>query len=116
MQGHMNRTGLAAVAAIAALALVLGVAAAVGAADPGKVAPLSATETLPGDTGTPFWPHETGALVGTSETYADVREDGSYYDPSLGRRVSAAGAVAPIARAIRLQARTQSDAHERRGS
>jgi hypothetical protein len=29
----------------------------------------------------------TSALGGTSETFADVRADGSYYDPSLGRRV-----------------------------
>jgi hypothetical protein len=47
------------------------------------------TDALPGDTGgQPFWPHETGVLVGTSETFADVRADGSYFDPSLGRRVS----------------------------
>ena len=31
---------------------------------------------------------ETVAPPGTSETYVDMREDGSYYDPSLGRRVS----------------------------
>lgn len=43
--------------------------------------------TLPGDTPVPFWPHETGALVGTSETFLDVRAAGSYYDPSIGRRV-----------------------------
>lgn len=48
----------------------------------------SAGGTLPGDTGTAFWPHETGVLVGTSETYVDVREDGSYFDPSIQRRVS----------------------------
>jgi hypothetical protein len=45
--------------------------------------------TLPEDTAVPFWPHETGALVGTSETFVDVRADGSYVDPSVGRRVPA---------------------------
>ncbi len=44
-------------------------------------------DDLPGDRSVPFWPHETGALMGTSETYIDVRADGSYYDPSIGRRV-----------------------------
>jgi hypothetical protein len=29
----------------------------------------------------------TQAVGGTSETFTDVREDGSYFDPSLGRRV-----------------------------
>ena len=29
----------------------------------------------------------TGALAGTSETFTAVRGDGSYFDPSLGRRV-----------------------------
>ena len=43
---------------------------------------------LPGDASVPFWPHETGALAGTSETYAGMRADGSYIDPSLGRRVA----------------------------
>jgi hypothetical protein len=43
---------------------------------------------LPGDASVPFWPHETGVLVGTSETYAGMRADGSYIDPSLGRRVA----------------------------
>jgi hypothetical protein len=43
-----------------------------------------------GDTPAPFWPHETGVLVGTSETFVDMRADGSYYDPSLGRRVGGA--------------------------
>lgn len=65
------------------------------------VAPLAATGggdapagTLPGDTPVPFWPHETGALVGTSETFVDVRADGSYYDPSLGLRVAGAASSA----------------------
>jgi hypothetical protein len=30
----------------------------------------------------------TVALPGTSETYVEMQDDGSYYDPSLGRRVS----------------------------
>ena len=42
----------------------------------------------PGDGSVPFWPHETGALVGTSETFIHVRDDGSYFDPSIDRRVS----------------------------
>ena len=51
------------------------------------------TDVGPGDTGgAPFWPHETGVLVGTSETFTEVRADGSYVDPSLGRRVSTSGA------------------------
>jgi hypothetical protein len=29
----------------------------------------------------------TGGLGGTSETFVDVQPDGSYYDPSLARRV-----------------------------
>ena len=45
---------------------------------------------LPGDARVPFWPYETGALMGTSETYVDVHDDGSYFDPSIGRRVVAA--------------------------
>jgi hypothetical protein len=51
------------------------------------VAPLAG----PGDSAVAFWLYETGALVGTSETYVDVREDGSYYDPEVGRRVSVSG-------------------------
>lgn len=43
---------------------------------------------VPGDASVPFWPHETGALVGTSETFADMGADGSYVDPALGRRVA----------------------------
>ena len=33
-----------------------------------------------------------GALVGTSEMFIDVRADGSYFDPSVGRRVAPANA------------------------
>jgi hypothetical protein len=61
-----------------------GVASGSNAAD--DVAP---SKDLPGDTAVPFWPHETGALLGTSETYVDVHADGSYFDPSIGRRVIA---------------------------
>jgi hypothetical protein len=50
-------------------------------------APGASNDDLPGDRSVPFWPHETGALMGTSETFVDVRADGSYYDPSIGRRV-----------------------------
>jgi hypothetical protein len=74
MQGHTSKRRLAVVGAIAALGLVASAPAA--------------TRTLPGDTGVPFWPYETGVLVGTSETYVDLWEDGSYYDPGLEQRVS----------------------------
>ena len=51
------------------------------------------TDVVPGDAGgQPFWPHETGVLVGTSETFADVRVDGSYFDPSQGHRISTSDA------------------------
>jgi hypothetical protein len=78
MQGHSTISRqVAAVAAAIALGLVVGLAAApaAGAANAKTV---------------PFWPHETGALAGTSETFVDMRADGSYYDPSLGRRVGGA--------------------------
>jgi hypothetical protein len=48
----------------------------------------STTAALPGDASAAFWPHETGVSLGTSETFTDVRADGSYFDPSLGRRVA----------------------------
>ena len=75
------------VASVAALGVVAGTAGADG------TAPASAD--MPGDRSVPFWPHETGALVGTSETFVDVRADGSYYDPSIGRRVLTAVRLAP---------------------
>jgi hypothetical protein len=81
MQSHTKRTRVvSAVAGLAMLAVVAGPAAA------DEVAPAG---ELPGDSSIPFWPHETGALVGTSETYVDLRDDGSYFDPSIGRRVLA---------------------------
>ena len=41
-------------------------------------------------------PNTSGAVGGTSETFLDVRADGTYYDPSLGRRVFIAdGRAAP---------------------
>jgi hypothetical protein len=79
-----TKSRLAAIAAIAALGLV----ATFGGAVTGDASAVSASGTLSSDTPVPFRPHETGALAGTSETYVDIREDGSYYDPSLGRRVS----------------------------
>ena len=67
----------AAVAAVTALAIVAGPA---GSRSTGN-------HDLPGDGSVPFWPFETGVLVGTSETFIDVRDDGSYFDSSIGRRV-----------------------------
>jgi hypothetical protein len=66
------------IAAVVAFGLVVGLMAASGAAGAGG------RQT---DTSSPRWLHETGALAGTSETFVDMRADGSYYDPSLGRRV-----------------------------
>lgn len=77
MQALTNKLRLATVGALAALGLAFG-AAPVDA---------SAAGTLPGDTPVPFWPYETGTPVGTSETYTEMGDDGSYYDPSIGRRV-----------------------------
>ncbi len=68
---------IAAVAAVAALGIV---AAPAGSRSTGD-------RDLPGDSSVPFWPHETAVDVGTSETFVDVRDDGSYFDPSIGRRV-----------------------------
>jgi hypothetical protein len=81
MQRRTHRTKIVVVAASTALAIVVSPAAAVGNDD-----------GLHGDGSVPFWPHETGALVGTSETFIDVRADGSYFDPSVGRRVAPANA------------------------
>jgi hypothetical protein len=66
---------------------IVAVAVSMGALGLAGTAP--AGEEMPGDRSVPFWPHETGALMGTSETFVDVRGDGSYYDPSIGRRVAA---------------------------
>jgi hypothetical protein len=74
----------AAVFAIAALALV----ATVGVAVTGDASALNAAATRSDATPVRSWPYDTGGLPGTSETYVDMWEDGSYYDPSLGRRVS----------------------------
>ena len=81
MYTRSNRT---LVATLVASVVAFGVASGSTAAD--GVAP---NENLPGDNAVPFWPHETGALVGTSETYVDVHADGSYFDPSISRRVVA---------------------------
>ena len=71
---------------VTAAACLIGCGVASGSTAADGVAPSS---DVPGDAAVPFWPHETGALVGTSETYLDVRADGSYFDPSIGRRVIA---------------------------
>ena len=71
---------------VTAVACLIGSGVASGSTAADGVAPSS---DVPGDTAVPFWPHETGALVGTSETYIDVGADGSYFDPSIGRRVIA---------------------------
>jgi len=73
MKGHTTTSRLAAVGAAIAVTLVVGLSPAAGAAGSG-----AAPGTLPGDTDIPF---------GTAETFVDMRADGSYYDPSLGRRV-----------------------------
>jgi len=78
-----NRRRAASVA-IAALALV----ATVGVAVTGDASALNAAAARSDDTPVRSWPYETGGLAGTSETYVDMWEDGSYYDPSLGRRIS----------------------------
>ena len=78
MQKRSHRMKIVTAAASTALAIVVSPAAAVG------------DDGLHGDSSVPFWPHETGALVGTSETFIDVRADGSYFDPSVGRRVAPA--------------------------
>ena len=80
MQKRTHRTKIAAAAVSTALAIVVSPAGA------------GNDDGLHGDSSVPFWPHETGALVGTSETFIDVRADGSYFDPSVGRRVAPANA------------------------
>ena len=57
----------------------------------------AAQASLPGDSAVRFWPHETGALMGSSETFVDVGKDGSYYDPSIGRRVAEPSIYTPRA-------------------
>ena len=84
MKTDTNRRRRAATVAIA----VFGLAGTVGVAVTGDASALNATEQRLDDTPVPFAPYESGALAGTSETYVDMRVDGSYYDPSLGRRVS----------------------------
>ena len=70
-----------------AFACLVGFGIVSGSSAADRVAP--ANNELPGESSVPFWPYETGALVGTSETYVDVHADGSYYDPSIGHRVLA---------------------------
>ena len=50
----------------------------------------AAADSLPGDEGVAFWPYETGVAMGTSETFVDLRDDGSYFDPSIQQRVGVA--------------------------
>ena len=92
IQARARRIRLAAAGAIAALATAIIAAAVAGDATPSLPlqTPSAATATLPGDSPVPFWPYETGARIGTSETYVDVRSDGSYFDAGIGRRVSVA--------------------------
>lgn len=66
-----------------ALGLVVGVLAVTG--DGSAISP---TQPVKSDVPMGAWPYQTGALAGTSETFVEMHEDGSYYDPSLGRRVS----------------------------
>jgi hypothetical protein len=70
----------ATVVAIATLAIVATAGGAASASD--------AAETRTADTPVPLESNVTVALPGTSETYVEMQDDGSYYDPSLGRRVS----------------------------
>ena len=78
MKPNITKRRGAAIFAIAAIGLV----GAMGGAVTGDASASNAT-------GPPFrLKRPDGPLAGTSETYVDMREDGSYYDPSLGRRVS----------------------------
>ena len=83
MKTDKSRSRSAALAAVVALGLVAGVLAVAG-----DSSALSPTQPAKSDVPAGAWPYETGALAGTSETFVDMQEDGSYYDPSLGRRVS----------------------------
>jgi hypothetical protein len=76
----------AVVVAIATLAII----GTGGRAVTSSASPLNGSETPASDTPVPFAPYEVRGLAGTSETFVDMREDGSYYDPSLGRRVAPA--------------------------
>ena len=83
MKTKKTKKRSAAIAAVAALGLV---ATALAVTDGGSA--LRPVEPAKSDVPAGSWPHETGALAGTSETFVDMHEDGSYYDQSLGRRVS----------------------------
>jgi hypothetical protein len=74
----------AAAVAIAALAIV----GTGGGAVTSNASSLKAAETPAEDTAVPVTATDAFGLAGTSETFTDMREDGSYYDPSLARRVS----------------------------
>ncbi len=83
MKTKKTKSRSAAIAAVAALGLIAAVLAITG-----DGSALSPNEPAKSDVPAGSWPHETGASAGTSETFVDMHEDGSYYDPSLGRRVS----------------------------
>lgn len=56
---------------------------------------VAADDLLPGDTPVaPSWQSQLGTPRGTSETFLDMHADGSYYDPSIGRRVAPASRAA----------------------
>jgi hypothetical protein len=74
--------------AVVVTIVTLAIVGSGGSAVTGNASPLKAAETRAGDTPVPFAQYQTDGLAGTSETFIDMREDGSYYDPSLGRRVS----------------------------
>jgi hypothetical protein len=74
----------AVIVAIAALGLV----GAGGVAVTGDAAAVRSDEVRVDDARGVHAPYKTGAMGGTSETFVDMRDDGSYYDPSLERRVS----------------------------
>jgi hypothetical protein len=81
MEFNTGKRRRAAILAMAALGLV----GTVGAGVTGDASAWNATEKGLDDTRVPSEPYELG---GTSETYLDMWKDGSYYDPSLGERVS----------------------------
>ena len=83
MKTETTRTRSVAVSAIAVLGLVAG-----GLAVTGDGSALSPTQPVKSDVPVGSWPYQTGALAGTAETFVDMRGDGSYYDASLGRRIS----------------------------
>jgi hypothetical protein len=82
MKTETRRRRLQAVTGSVALGLVVSTLAVAG-----DGFARSPTEPAKSDSPVLVWPYQTGALAGTAETFVDMRGDGSYYDPSLGRRV-----------------------------